>query len=272
MDTTTSLLGLLGLGFGIGLKHALDADHLAAVATIVGRDHGFRRASLIGAVWGAGHTVALLAAGLIVLLLDLRIPERVGQALELGVAVMLGWLGLRLFDRVLRGDTIHGHWHRHGDLVHRHPHRHALEHRHGDSSEPATSTAAAAPARPPSRAETGAAVEAPATPDPVHDHLPGTGLRPFAIGLVHGVAGSAGLMLLVLATVPDRMTGLLFILVFGIGSIGGMCAMSALLSLPFAGAARASQGLLRTVQVGAALFSVVVAWNIIHEFLGGLSQ
>jgi hypothetical protein len=267
MDTSTSLVGLLGLGFGIGLKHALDADHLAAVATIVGRNHGFRRASLIGAVWGLGHTAALLAAGLLVLLLDLSISERVGAALELLVAVMLGWLGFRLIDSVLRGDTIHGHWHSHGALRHRHPHAHRHSHSPGDAACVPGSSATASQATPSvPNAHDAAAREI------SHDHLPSTGLRPFLVGLVHGVAGSAGLLLLVLATVPDRATGLLFILVFGIGSIGGMCAMSALLSLPFAGAARWSSRLLRPVQLGAAVFSIAVAWSIVHEFLGGLAR
>ena len=195
----TSALGLLGFGFVLGLRHALDVDHLAAVSTIVSQRRSLWSSSLVGVVWGLGHTAALLAMAVLVIGLHTEIPPRVGTALELGVAAMLVGLGVNLLRTLWRGGRLHLHGHEHGGREHVHLHVHAT------ASEP------------------GAA----------HHHHPVLAARrPFLVGLVHGLAGSAALMLAVVATIPSAPIALAYVGVFGCGSIGGMIAMSALLGMP----------------------------------------
>jgi hypothetical protein len=223
-----SPLALLTFGFVLGLRHALDVDHLAAVSTIVKARRSVWSSSLVGALWGVGHTAALLGVGLVVIALHRQIPTRVSQALEFGVALMLIGLGVALLRTLWRGGRLHLHVHEHGGYEHVHPHLHGTAH------------------------ETG------------HHHA--VGQRPFWIGMVHGLAGSGGLMLAVLATIPSPGLAMGYVLVFGCGSIGGMMAMTALVGIPLALAAERfgrAEGVVRT---GAALASVVVgvalAWQI----------
>lgn len=198
---TVSTLTILFLGFFLGLKHAVEADHLAAVSTIVTERKSLLSSALIGGVWGLGHTIALLIVGVFVLLLDFHISERVEGILELGVGIMLVFLGLNVVGKLIRGGTLHFHPHRHGGRAHSHPHLHDGEHTH-------------------------------AADEPHAHHGFSLSPRPLFIGLVHGLAGSAGLMLLVLPTIESRAVGLLYIVVFGVGSIAGMMLMSFLVSLP----------------------------------------
>jgi len=232
MAGQTTLLVTLGLGFVLGLKHALDADHLVAVGTIVGRHRSLWRSSIVGAYWGLGHTASLLAASLVVLGVKRTIPARAALALELAVGVMLVLLGLDLLRRVARGElTLHAHEHD----GHSHLHAHA--------AHPATS---------------------------VHHHE--VGKRPFLVGVVHGLAGSAALTLVVLSTLPTIWAGLCYVAVFGAGTILGMLVMSALVGLPFALAARRAGALSARIQVLAAVVSVGFglwySWHIL--FVEGL--
>ena len=192
-----SIVSLLGVGLVFGLKHALDADHVAAVSTIVSERKSVLSSSLVGAVWGIGHTLSLLAAGVAVIALHVRIGERVAGALEFGVALMLIALGANALRKLVRNDGIHVHAHRHGERAHVHPHAH-------DG----------------------------AVPVPHTHHRVRVGARPLIVGMVHGLAGSATLMLLVLSTIPSPALAFAYIGVFGLGSIGGMCLMSMLVSLP----------------------------------------
>lgn len=192
------LIATLGLGFVLGLKHALDADHIVAVSTIVSEHKSIFKSSLVGTFWGLGHTVSLFLIGLLVILLRLAIPPRVALWMEFGVAIMLVLLGVNIVWKFFRGKRIHIHTHEHDGLKHAHIHLH-------EGEEEAHS----------------------------HYHLMKFGTKPFFVGLVHGVAGSAALMLLVLTTIPSPLAGILYILIFGIGSIGGMLIMSSLISLPF---------------------------------------
>jgi len=232
MDPTTSPLAVLGLGFVLGLRHALDVDHLAAVSTIVSQGRGLWRSSLVGAVWGLGHTASLLAAGVAVIALHTEIPPRLSQALELGVAVMLIGLGLNLLLNLRRGATVHVHAHEHGRHRHLHVHVH-----------PADRVAA----------------------EPHHHPVIGT-RRPFLVGLVHGLAGSAALMLAVLATIPSPAVAFVYIAIFGIGSIGGMMIMSTLLGLPFTLARERFHTIdlaLRTASgIGSIAVGLLLAWEI----------
>ncbi len=222
----TTTFSVLALGFALGIKHALDADHLVAVSTIVSERKGLRGSSLVGAVWGLGHTASLLAVGLAVIALHAQIPERVAQAMEFGVAVMLVGLGLNLLRKLLSGATFHAHPHRHGGCWHLHPHLHEAR-GHGGPDAPSDS-----------------------------HHALRVGKRPFLIGMVHGLAGSAALMLLVLATIPSRALGFAYIGVFGLGSVGGMLVMSTLIGLPFAVTAHRFERLNAAVQALAGGFSV----------------
>ena len=200
----------LGLGFLLGLKHATEADHLVAVTTIVSEQRSVSRSALVGALWGVGHTAALLAAGVFVILLEVTIPERVAAALEFGVALMIVFLGSRvLYLALRRRRRVHVHAHTHDGRTHTHLHFHES----GDAHAPAAAHA------------------------PPHERHGGfRGWRPLAVGAVHGLAGSAALTLLVLAEVlrdGSRALGLAYLLLFGAGSVGGMMLMSALISLPF---------------------------------------
>ena len=196
---STSTASVLGFGFALGLKHAVEADHLAAVSTIVSERKSLLSSSLVGGLWGVGHTISLLIAGIAVVLLNLRIGERTALGLEFVVALMLIALGINALRKLARGGKLHFHPHAHGTHAHVHPHLH--DHAAHD-----------------------------AQPDTHHGLK--FGARPLLIGMIHGMAGSAALMLLVLTTISSPATALLYITIFGVGSIGGMMLMSALVGLP----------------------------------------
>jgi hypothetical protein len=221
----TTPAAVLGLGFLLGIRHALDVDHLAAVSTIVSARRSVWSSSLIGALWGLGHTASLLAVAVAVVALHAEIPPRLGLALELGVAAMLIGLGVNVLWTLVRGGSLHHHAHTHGPGRHVHPHLHA----------------------------SGAS----------HQHRV---RRPFLVGLVHGLAGSAALMLAVVATIPSPVVALAYVAVFGAGSIGGMAAMSALLGAPLAllGArfARAEGALGASAAVASVVVGALLAWRL----------
>lgn len=215
-----STASILALGLVFGLKHALEADHMAAVSIIISERRSVWSASLVGAVWGLGHTVSLLAAGIAVILLHIEISDRVAMALEFGVALMLIALGANALRTLRRGGRVHLHVHAHAGRLHLHPHVHD------------------------------AALET--TP---HSHHR-IGIRPLLVGMVHGLAGSAALMLLVLSTIPSPAVGFAYIGVFGVGSIGGMLAVSTLMSLPVHFTATRFARVHTAVRVLAAVFSL----------------
>ncbi len=118
------MLTILFLGFLVGMQHAMEADHVAAVASLATRSRSITQAARQGAVWGLGHSLTLLFFGGLVLLLDEVVPDRVAEALELAVAFMLILLGADVLRRLLR-DRVHFHSHRHGDILHMHAHSHS---------------------------------------------------------------------------------------------------------------------------------------------------
>jgi ABC-type nickel/cobalt efflux system permease component RcnA len=207
---SASALAVLLLGLVFGLKHATEVDHVVAVTTIVSEQRKLWRAALVGALWGAGHTASLLVVGVIVLLLRVAIPARVGNWLEFGVALMIILLGTMTFMRALKQRrTVHLHRHSHDGHTHTHIHFH----------EPDTAHEPTKPAR--------------------HRHaVRRIGLKPLLVGAMHGLAGSALLTLLVLKEIASPLIGLLFLLIFGLGSIVGMLLMSGLVSVPFVLTAR----------------------------------
>lgn len=217
-----STMSLFAIGLVFGLKHAIEADHLAAVSAIVSERKSLLSSSLVGGLWGIGHTIALLIAGFVVLLLRVEIGAGTARALEFCVALMLIGLGVNALRSLARGGKIHLHAHQHGSLAHQHPHVHDGEH---DSDADA-------------------------------HHGLGLNARPLLVGMLHGLAGSAALMLLVLSTVSSRLAGLGYIVVFGVGSIGGMLVMSALVSLPIQITAVHFQQTNRVARMLAAAFSL----------------
>src|SRR5678815_1802803 len=181
----TEFLTILGLGLVLGLRHALDTDHLAAVSTVLAQRPSLRASGLIGLSWGLGHTVVLLLIGAIVLVLQVQIPEPFALAAEFAVGLMLVLLGGMFGMRLVR-ERWHLHTHDHDGEEHIHLHSHALaeNHRHG--------------------------------------HWWHDSVRPFCIGMAHGLAGSAALLLIVLSSAQSISEGLVYIAVFGLGSIIGM--------------------------------------------------
>jgi ABC-type nickel/cobalt efflux system permease component RcnA len=217
-------LAILALGLFLGLKHATDADHVVAVTTFVSHERSLLRSCWIGAFWGLGHTVSLGVAGLFVIGLKVNIPEWLSARLELCVAGMLVVLGLRVLYRAARHK---------GELPVKRP------------------------------LDTG---NENAEPVQWHGHWLGShshagwkhvGIRPMLVGLVHGAAGSAALMLLVLSTIRSPLQGFLYIVIFGFGSILGMLLISFLLALPLHWARGKTAAMHPPIQLMAGAFSCV---------------
>jgi ABC-type nickel/cobalt efflux system permease component RcnA len=195
------MFSILFLGLMIGMQHALEADHVAAVSSIAARQSSLKKVILHGSVWGLGHTLALMAFAGSVLVLGLTISEHLAGWLEFGVGLMLVGLGLHLLYRLYR-DRIHFHAHHHGDVRHFHAHSHA-----GERAEHQQSPHD-------------------------HEHTQKLPVRTLVVGLIHGMAGSAALLLLTTATQTSVVNGVLYVAVFGFGSILGMAVLSAVIAVP----------------------------------------
>jgi ABC-type nickel/cobalt efflux system permease component RcnA len=230
-----SLLPALGLGFLLGLTHALDADHVAAVGTLVSETAGLRRSSLLGASWGVGHSASLLAAGLLVLGLRFTIPPRLSAAAEFVVGLMLVGLGARAIWNVLREKRLHWHVHEHGGARHLHLHAHGVSDRatHG------------------------------------HNHPFPLQRRPFLIGCLHGLAGSGPLTLLVLGTLSSPLAGFAYLGLFSLGSIAGMSLLSGLLSFPMAYAREREPAFARRIRMVAGGISLVLGLGLAGQIAAG---
>ena len=213
--TAVSVDSLMALGFVLGLRHANEADHLAAISTIVTERRSLLRSSLVGAFWGLGHTLALLIAGVGVLLLRYQVTDRMAHAFELCVGIMLVILGANVLRTLVLRSASHPH-----------PHTAVESHSHAEAWLVA---------------------------------------RPLLVGMVHGLAGSAPLLLLTLTVVSSPLAAFSYIGVFGVGSIMGMSIMSLLLGVParltvehFARTHLALQGL-------SGLFSVAIGLFMVYE-------
>jgi hypothetical protein len=209
-----------GLGSLLGMRHALEPDHLAAVSTLVARERGRSKAALLGACWGVGHTLTLLAVGVVLVALRTELPARIADLFEFLVAVMLVALGARaIYYAARQGAAGPTHLHHHGRTVHAH---------------------AGVPAH-------------------VHIGHWTLARRPLLIGAVHGLAGSGALTALVLTTLPSTAARLTYMALFGLGSTVGMAALSGLLGWPLArfgshhAVARAVSALVGFVSVGLGL-------------------
>ena len=243
-----SLSFALAIGFLLGLKHATEADHLVAVTTIVSEQRSVWRSGLVGALWGVGHTASLLAAGFLIIILGAAIPPSVASILEFVVALMIIFLGSRILYLTLQRRThLHVHTHKHDGHAHTHIHFH-------DQADAHSATA-----------------EVPHIEE--HHRRSGlSGWRPLVIGMIHGLAGSAVLTLFVLAEVVQKGTraqGMAYLLVFGIGSIGGMLLMSMLISLPIVLTTRRFERfevpLRFVVSISSIVFGIYYAWVTSRE-------
>jgi high-affinity nickel permease len=230
--TDPSYWTILGLGFVLGLRHALDADHIAAVSTVLATRPSWQASGLIGFSWGLGHTLVLLVVGAVVLALQIRIPESIANAAEFAVGLMLIALGGTLAVRVVR-ERWHSHSHDHEGRRHDHLHSHA------------------------------------ATAGHVHAHWWSDSVKPLCIGMAHGLAGSAALLLVVVAASHTALEGIAYIAVFGLGSIIGMVLIGLALSLPVAWSLSLGRQALLVVQGFAGLGSIGLGVSMLFRIALG---
>lgn len=234
-----TLTATLALGFLLGLRHALDADHVAAVATLATGTRSLGRTVVQGVAWGAGHTLTLMLFGGAVLIAGAVVPEQAARALEMAVGAMLVVLGADALRR-LRRERIHFHAHRHTDAA-ADPRAHFHAHSHRGEAAP----------HDPKRHQ--------------HEHPSGFPARALIVGMVHGLAGSAALVLLSLEALHSPAWGLVYIAVFGLGSILGMALLSVAIAVPLRLTShrlgRAYQGLSATVGLATVMLG---AWIVLR--------
>jgi ABC-type nickel/cobalt efflux system permease component RcnA len=222
---------LLIVGFLLGVRHALDPDHVVSVATISTSSRTLVDGLKQGLAWGIGHTLTLLLFGGAALLLGLAVPEDLALVLELAVGVMLVLLGADVLRRIMK-DRIHVHPHDHPDgASHLHVHSHAQMNRHE------------------------------------HSHSPLIPLRALMVGIMHGLAGSAALLLLTVAAAPSILSGIVYILVFGFGSILGMGLLSIVIALPLRLSSNRFERAQRNFRFGISIVTIVLGLSIVRNIL-----
>ncbi len=230
--------GILLLGLVTGLRHSIEADHVAAVLSVVASNRkNIKHASMLGAIWGLGHTTSLFVAGLVVLLLAVNISDTISNRLEFGVGIMLVFLGVTTFTgwsigKFFKGlrhrkssssSSSHDHIHHHqGNVVHSHRHVHDDEHGHGHKS--------------------------------------------LIIGMIHGMAGSGALLLIVLSTINSIPLGLAYIAIFGAGSIVGMVGISTLMGIPFVKLSNSTK-ISMALRYAAAITTLAIGAGLIYDLV-----
>jgi high-affinity nickel-transport protein len=204
-----NFFSILAVGFFLGMRHATDPDHVVAVTTIVSRQRNLLKAALTGIFWGIGHTLTIFAVGSLIILFDVVIPARIGLSMEFSVGLMLIVLGAMNISSFLRTSravaasseiepVVHNHAHAHGEVVHSHAHLHGADsHTHNYESMSWLDR----------------------TFGQVGFYRQ---MRPLLIGIVHGLAGSAAVALLILTTIRNPHWAMIYLLVFGLGTVGGM--------------------------------------------------
>ena len=225
------MFGILGLGFLLGMQHALEADHIAAVSSIAARRTDVGDIVKHGLTWGLGHTLTLFIFAGAAILVGQAIPEHLAQPLEAAVGVMLLGLGAHVLWRLWR-DRVHFHLHGHGDGT---THIHA--HSHRDETIPHRRSA--------------------------HEHPHGFRWRSLLVGLMHGMAGSAALLVLAVSQVANPVYGMMYVALFGVGSMLGMGALSTVIAVPLAVSARwltwanrGLQGAVGTITIGIGVMAI----------------
>jgi cytochrome c biogenesis protein CcdA len=227
------MFGILGLGFLLGMQHALEADHIAAVSSIAARRTHVVDIVKHGLTWGLGHTLTLFAFAGAAIVLGRAIPENMARPIECAVGIMLVGLGAHVLWRLWR-DRVHFHGHGHGDgRVHFHAHSHA--------------------------GETASHVRT------VHAHEHGFRWRTLLVGLMHGMAGSAALLVLTVSQAATPAAGLGYVALFGIGSMIGMGALSTLIAVPLAISARWLTSANRVLQGAVGIVTIAIGITAIVE-------
>jgi hypothetical protein len=255
-------LAILAIGFLLGIRHATDPDHVIAVSTIVSRERSLWKAGLIGILWGVGHTLTITAVGAAIILFGLAIPARLGLSMEFCVGLMLVLLGVLNLTGVMQWMSQkfspahppiageHAHIHVHGAKMHLHRHAHHLAADHHAQSLP--------------------------PPRWIQRTFGGMSLyqtvRPLFVGLVHGLAGSAAVALLVLSTIREPRWAVLYLLIFGAGTISGMMLITWALALPFSFAGYRFGWLNRGLVTGSGLISLAFGLFVCYRigFVDGL--
>jgi high-affinity nickel permease len=226
------MTSLLLFGFLIGMRHALEADHLAAVAAISTKEHSLRASIKHGAIWGLGHTTTLFLFGSIVIFMNAVISQEMADKLEFVVGIMLVLLGIDVLRRMLK-ERIHYHTHRHNNAdAHFHAHSHKSEKIHKKSKH-----------------------------DHSHEKFP---YRTLFIGFMHGLAGSAALILLTLDTIESVPLSMIYILLFGVGSIVGMAVISMVIAVPLRASSKLTW-LHNSLQISIGVFTVGLGASIIYQ-------
>lgn len=223
-------LTMLGVGFLLGLRHALDADHLAAVSTVLAERPSLVASGAVGLWWGIGHTITLMMVGAVVLALGLHLPQNFEALAESGVAILLVVLGGTLGMKVYR-ERWHVHSHRHDGEEHVHFHSHQVQQGHR------------------------------------HRHWVTSTIRPLCIGMAHGLAGSAAVMLMILSATERMAQGLFSIAMFGAGSIVGMMTIGVTISLPLVFSLRISRRAFLALQGCASLASLCVGLGMLAKLI-----
>lgn len=238
------MLSILGLGFVVGMQHALEADHVAAVSSIAARRSGLRDIVKHGVTWGLGHSITLFLFAGAALVLGATISDDLERWLEGAVGIMLILLGFYVLWRLLR-DRVHFHVHRHADGV-----RHIHAHSHRGDSGP----------------------HSPVRHD--HDHPnkaeSGFAWRTLLVGLMHGMAGSAALLVLVVSAAESAWVGIGYVLLFGLGSIVGMGLLSVVIAVPLAWSARAMTLTNRLLQGAIGCATILIGSVTVYGTVTGL--
>jgi cytochrome c biogenesis protein CcdA len=243
------MFGILGLGFLLGMQHALEADHIAAVSSIAARRTDVGDIVKHGLTRGLGHTLTLFVFAGAAILVGQAIPEHWSRPLETAVGIMLVGLGAHVLWRLSR-DRVHFHRHSHGDgTVHLHAHSHAKETHEEAAKEISRQTVPHARAR--------------------HEHTHGFRWRTLLVGLMHGMAGSAALLVLAVSQAKSPAIGLFYVALFGIGSMIGMGALSTVIAVPLAVSSRWLTSANRGLQGAVGVVTILIGVMTIVETASG---
>ncbi|EEF63112.1 hypothetical protein [Pedosphaera parvula] len=258
-----TLLSFLFLGFFLGMRHAMDADHVVAVTTIVSRERTIRNAAMIGIVWGIGHTLTLLLAGGMIIFLGVVVPTRLGLSLEFSVALMLillGFLNFKNFAASLTRSTgmdgMRPNEFKPGDVA---------QHEGFACDHLREAELQACENRVSGWRFLGLELK--------WGHLSSyQTLRPLIIGIVHGLAGSAAVALLVLPLIQKPFWAIAYLMIFGGGTIGGMMLITAAMALPFSRTARRSPAFHRNLGLATGFLSIGFGLFLVYQigFVEGL--
>jgi len=256
-----ALLGIALLGLLLGMRHATDPDHVVAVTAILSRERHIGAVARIGVIWGLGHSLTVMIVGVAIIVFKIAIPTRLGLAMEFAVAIMLILLGVGAAAGVMRhlarrvfADSaddalfVHSHSHTHSEVTHAHPHVHHTHLRvHSDAHDHRFDTA----------------TDLPGNTQPFAARRPL--LRSFSVGLVHGLAGSAAIALLVLTAIPQPLWATLYLVIFCLGTIIGMGLITIAIATPFIIASNRVSWIHQGFVTGAGLLSFTFGWFIAYQ-------